>query len=1150
MTDPLPTPDRPVSHSPTAVASHLSCAHLTQLERQRRAGTLVVEFRADPRVEAMQARGLQHEAAHVDRLRASGRTVLDLKDQRDPNATLAAMRAGHGAILQAPLAGEGFFGIADVLLRCESPSALGAWSYEVVDTKLARETRGSTILQIAMYCDLLAASQGSAPERFHVVTPLAEETYRVADFAAYFRLVRSHFRSAWAADPPPVTYPDPVSHCDVCKYWAFCDKRRRADDHPWLIAGIRHAQVREFQSQQMATVAAIAESSGALPVTPTRGRRETYSGLGQQARLQIAARTVSPPPLEYLPLEAARGFARMPEPSPGDIFLDFEGDPFAGEHGLEYLTGFHVRDAGGAIVLEQVWALDGAAERVACQRFIDFATERWVRYPDLHIYHFGAYEPATLKRLCARHATHGDKLDRFLRSGRFIDLHVVVRESMRIGVERYGLKELESMHSFKREQDLAEAGVCRRDVELALELGNVEAITPDLRDRVARYNAEDCTSTEALRDWLEARRAAQVATGLAIERPPEKPAEPTEEISERDQRIQSLQAALTAPLPQDAAAWSEEERAIALLASMLGYFRQEEKNAWWEHFRLRDLPVDEQMDEREMLAGLEYVETLPKVGKQKLERRRYRFPPQECALKSGDKAFFTAHEDPAGSETRGTGISVVEVDAAAATVVLSSAAFVPGKHPTTVLGDQTGPPVKSLEGTLLAFAEQVRDHGFGGEVPFSAATALLLRRAPQPPAAHPASLRAPGEDIVVAAKRLARLLESEVLPIQGPPGSGKTFTGARAILDLARQGKRVGVTAVSHKVIDNLLEAVAKAADRGNVAVRLVHKHDDPASQAVEYLNTSAEAFDAIGAGSVVGGTVWLWADERAAGTLDYLFIDEAGQMALAPALAASRAARNLVLLGDPQQLEQPQRGAHPDGADVAALVHLVGKDRKTIPDDQGLFLDTTWRLHPAICAFTSELYYEGRLVAAPDRDRQRVGGKSPFAGAGLFLVEVAHEGNQAAAPEEVEEVARVVQSLLSPGTEWTDHDGHTRPLTPRDLLVVAPYNAQVSALRARLAPLGVDRVGTVDRFQGQEAPVVIYSCTSSSPEDAPRGMAFLYDPHRFNVATSRAQAVVIVVASPKLFEPECRTPEQMRWANGLCRYREMVAGETAIAAP
>src|SRR5688572_17711936 len=311
------------------------------------------------------------------------------------------MRAGHGAIVQAPLAGEGFFGIADVLLRCEMPSALGAWSYEPVDTKLSRETKATTILQLATYCDLLAAAQGIAPEHFHVVTPLAEEPYRLADFAAYFRFVRSRFRWASSVEPAPVTYPDPVGHCDVCKYGRHCDDRRRADDHPWLIAGIRHAHVREFQAQAIATVAAIADRLGALPQAPKRGRRETYAVLGHQAKLQVAARSLSPPPFDCLPVEPGKGFARLPTPSPGDIFLDFEGDPFVGEQGLEYLTGWHVRE--DRVALTQLWALDAAAERAALERFIDFAMERWQRYPDLHIYHFGAYEPSALKRLCARY---------------------------------------------------------------------------------------------------------------------------------------------------------------------------------------------------------------------------------------------------------------------------------------------------------------------------------------------------------------------------------------------------------------------------------------------------------------------------------------------------------------------------------------------------------------------------------------------------------------------------------------------------------------------------------------------------------------------------------------------------------------------------
>src|SRR5947207_6099901 len=227
-----------MTYSPTALASHLSCHHLTQLERQRRAGTLSITFREDPRIQARRARGPQHETAYIARLKAGGRTVHDLTDSRDPAATISAMRAGYGAIVQAPLGNGVFFGIADVLLRCEVPSALGDYSYEPVDTKLSRETKASSLLQLATYCELMAQAQGLAPGHFHVVTPLAEEKYRLDDFGAYYRLVRSQFQLASTVTPAPATYPDPVSQCEVCKYWKHCDDQRRADDHPSLIARI------------------------------------------------------------------------------------------------------------------------------------------------------------------------------------------------------------------------------------------------------------------------------------------------------------------------------------------------------------------------------------------------------------------------------------------------------------------------------------------------------------------------------------------------------------------------------------------------------------------------------------------------------------------------------------------------------------------------------------------------------------------------------------------------------------------------------------------------------------------------------------------------------------------------------------------------
>ncbi|MCK5944295.1 MAG: ATP-binding protein, partial [Planctomycetes bacterium] len=640
-----------------------------------------------------------------------------------------------------------------------------------------------------------------------------------------------------------------------------------------------------------------------------------------------------------------------------------------------------------------------------------------------------------------------------------------------------------------------------------------------------------------LRDWLERLRQAACDDGADIQRPAEADGAPSDKVSARDERIAALKAALVEGLPEPDER-DDDERARALLASMLGYFRQEEKNAWWEHFRLRDLPQDEQLDEREMLAELQFVEELPKQGRQKNVRRVFRFAPQETAVKAGDKVHYTAHEDPA-EEPKTTKLDVEHIDYGARLVTFSMPAAAAAQPPSAVLTDQVVPAVK-LEQSLLAFAEHVRDHGFDDAEPFAAAAELLRRRPPRRGARTGEALRQPNESTLDATRRLCLELEHGVLPIQGPPGAGKTFTGARAIVALAQAGRTVGITAVSHKVIENLLTGIAAAAREADVDLRLVHKDKGEGPAGIEHLNDNGEALAAIGPGAVVGATAWTWSRDDAIGAVDYLFVDEAGQMALAQTLAVARAARNLVLLGDPQQLEQPSRGAHPDGADVAALVHCVGPDRATIADDRGLFLDTTWRLPPPICAFTSELYYDGKLTFQPDCERQRLDGIDLADGADLFLREVSHHGNQASAPEEVAAITAMLREILAKDATWTGRDGKRRALTTDDVMVIAPYNAQVGALRRALEPLGVTAVGTVDKFQGQEAPLVIYSCTSSTAVDAPRGMSFLYDPHRLNVASSRAQGAFVMVASPALFTPEVHSPTEMRMANGMCRFREV----------
>jgi predicted RecB family nuclease len=1124
--------------SATDLAGHLACAHLTQLDRRAAAGELRPPARRDPMREILEERGRAHEAAYLDYLAGSaGLEVARLDAFTDGadavEATIAAMRRGVAAIAQGTLRDGRWLGRPDVLLRVARPSDLGDWSYEAADTKLAAETRGGTVLQLCLYSELVARVQSLFPEFTSVVAPgryADPERLRLADFLAYYRWVRRRLEGAVdAPDAPAGTYPEPVPHCDVCRWWPACDRRRRDDDHLSLVAGATLVQRRELAKRGLDTVVRLAGAG--LPLDPPpRGSREAYERVHAQARLQVDSRGSAAPRYEPIePIARGRGLARLPEPSRGDVFFDLEGDPFVEGGGREYLFGWAVVDEGARPLYRRRWALDGPSERAAFEEFVDEVVARRERHPDLHVYHFAPYEPAALKRLMGRHGTREAELDRLLRGECFVDLHALVRQGFRVGVESYTLKALESLHGFARELDLREASANLRGVERALELGHRDAIPAACRAAVEAYNRDDCLSTWSLRGWLEARRDEVVRSGRDLPRPLANAGDPSAALDERQRRTAALFERLTRDLPADPAARDASDFGRWLLAHLLDWHRREGKSWWWEWFRLLDLAEDDLFAEKKALAGLALAGRVG--GTDACPVHRYRFPEQDHDVHRGD--------DVRTPENVAIG-AVADLDLAGRTIDLRKRGAARDLHPGAVLvHDYVGPG--ALPESLERIAVWVAENGAHATGPHRAARDLLLRIPPRVGPAQGGSLVRDGEELLDASRRLVLELDHGVLPVQGPPGAGKTYMGARMICALVRAGKKVGVTAVSHRVIRNLLDATLEAAREEGVALRCMHKVNDPSADPpagiVETKDNDALA-TALRTGTIhVGaGTAWAWARPEFADIVDVLVVDEAGQMSLANAVAAAPAAKGVVLLGDPQQLEQPIQGSHPEGSDVSALEHLLGGE-KTMPDDRGLFLAETWRLPPAICAFTSEIFYEGRLRSRPGCEGQRLAGDSALAGAGLWLVPVEHEGNQSAAVEEVEAVGRLVDSLLARSLSWVNAKGVSAPLRPDDVLIIAPYNAQVARLATRLPHA---RVGTVDRFQGQEAPVVIYSMTTSSADLAPRGMEFLYSLHRLNVATSRARCACLVVASPRLLEPDCRTPQAMRLANALCRYAEL----------
>ncbi len=1123
----------------TDLANFLGCRHLAGLERLAAHRIVERPFFEDPMLDVLRERGLEHERAYVQWLARSGKSVIEIdrEDQNAFEATLGAMRAGTDVIVQGRVEGGNWAGWADVLLRVPGKSSFGAWLYEPVETKLATETRGATLLQLCLYGELLVAIQGVAPELLRVVKPDSDfnaELYRFAEFRAYFRLVRRNFATEMAMPLPGSVeqvepYPEPVAQCEICTWSGECGRRWVADDSVALVAGIQKTQRRELGAWGITTLTALAQLPVPLGRQPNRGSVAALQRVREQARLQLEARTSGRVPYELLPIEPEQGLAAMPEPSPLDVFLDLEGDRLAERGGFDYLFGYALLDEARQPHYEAVWALSAAEEKAAFEGLIDLIVERRARDPGMHVYHYAAYETTAMKRLMGKYATRADELDGLLRAEVFVDLLSVVRRGLRAGVESYSIKRLEPLYGLAREVDLQVASRRLRTVECAIAKKDAAALTSELRDTVRGYNRDDCLSALGLREWLEAVRAqAEEKSGWPVPRPTPPEAKIGEKLEGQLERIRSVAEALTANLPVER---TREQEAQWALAQLLEWHRREDKVAWWEYFRLNGMPAEELFDESAGIAGLQFDHRL-ETTKRGVVVDRYTFPPQDTDFRDGDDAYAPGSEKPASVA------SVEAINVGRRTIDLRKGAARAGYHPKALFKHDNVSNPDAIE-ALLRLGEFVRDHGIDTPGPYGAARDLLLRRNPR--LAAGAVLREARESTVASARRAVLELDSGVLAIQGPPGTGKTFTGARMIIDLVASGRKVGVTAVGHKVIRNLLNEVIKAGQEEGKRVRClqrVREKSTTVSPGIDEETDSAKGVAKIQKREydVVGGTAWVWTKQALAEAVDVLVVDEAGQMSLANVLACAQGAKSIVLLGDPQQLEQPQKASHPDGSERSALAHLLD-GHETMPEERGLFLGETWRLHPAICQFTSELFYEGKLHSLPGLEAQVLSGATPFAGAGLFYVPVVHEGNQNDSPEEADRVAEIVNSLIVSGVTWTDRKGLSSPLTLEDVLIVAPYNAQVFAIAQRVSGA---RVGTVDKFQGQEAPVVIYSTTTSSWEDAPHGMEFLFNRNRLNVATSRARCVCILVGNPTLFEPECRTPERMRMANAFCRYLEL----------
>ncbi|MDQ3384707.1 MAG: TM0106 family RecB-like putative nuclease, partial [Actinomycetota bacterium] len=587
--------------SPSDLVTHLGCAHATELDRRVLAGELARPSVHDADLEVLRRRGDEHERAQLALFTEAGLSVVeitcrgsDVGDLRAAEAeTLAAMRAGADVVFQATFFDGRWRGAADFLLKVARPSDLGAWSYEVADTKLARRVKPSALVQLCAYAEQVARLQGVWPEELVVITGDGEHhRSRTADVVAYHRRVKEQLESS-VDGPLEPTEAVPVEHCGVCPWASRCKEGWRAADSLRLIAGVRSTAVAPLAGAGITAGAALAASADGTPVEGMRV--EVVDRLRRQARLQLAQRTdgvvrhellvperledpedragplaVDPAPDQAPP--APRGLAALPTPSTGDLFFDIEGDPWVGPNGIEYLFGVvEGPTSGGALPrYTAYWGHDPAGERQAFEQLVDLVVARLDADPGMHVYHYAPYERTVLQRLAGRYGTRHAEVDRILRGKVLVDLYRVVRHAILVSQEGYGLKKLEPLY-LPPDARSGEA-VTDGGSSIAVYEEWLETRDPARLEEIRAYNEVDCRSTLGLRDWLEERRAElERRTGAPLPRPAGAEGAASTAVSALDARQEAAVGALLAGVPEDPAARGPDVEVQRLLADLVGW---------------------------------------------------------------------------------------------------------------------------------------------------------------------------------------------------------------------------------------------------------------------------------------------------------------------------------------------------------------------------------------------------------------------------------------------------------------------------------------------------------------------------------------------------------------------------------------------------
>jgi predicted RecB family nuclease len=1107
-------------YTPSRLKDYLNCKHKIFLEANKNKLGLKKKDKNISDLKRLE-KGNLHEDEYYKLLKNKYLKVIDIKklnisSEEKYQKTIESMKVGFDIIRGGYLKDDKWSGEFDFLQKSEKyKSNLGEYSYEVIDTKNTSGVKTDHIIQVGMYSYLLEKIQGLTPQSFFILLKdLKKEEIKVSQVNEFFlenKIQYEHF----IKNDLNKTKPEKCDHCKICDWQEVCENDWKTKRHLNQVGGNNKNYIKKFNKNNINTIDDLAKIDVKKKIENLK--EEVLQKLKKQAELQLTYEKTGKPCLEIIAknISEPKGFNLLPKPSSVDLFFDLESVPdhiYSGK--LEYLFGIYYVEDDKEIYIP-FWAHSKDEEKNSLKRFFKLTKDHFKKYPDAKIYHYASYEITALEKLTSFHKVHGIDYDHYLHMGKFVDLFRVTKQAILVSENSYSIKNLEKFYNFERKGD-----VQKGDKSEQYYIEWMETKNQKLLDELQSYNLQDCKSTYELRNWL-----------LSIKPNNTKWLTPSKEIIElRDKEIKFLdyQEKLEKTKVKD-------KELINILKDIHGFYNRENKPDWREYFDRKYFSHTELIDD------IECIGNMKKVGDVTQEKRsyvfKYAFEEQEFKLKEGKRATIANNLFPDQTDDAGT---IVELNHEKKYIKLKRGTK--AGHLPDQLSIGPGSPFdpSKLELSTYNFIDSVLDQT--GE--FQSLRRLLQKENPKIKGIKKGEKILKTNNFFEEIPNIISNLDNSYIYLQGPPGTGKSTQAANAIVELIKKNKKVAITANSHKVIHNLIEKVEITATEKKVnfkGLKAGRTNDVDTIYNGKFVVTSSRDTDFIYGVKdkttlLFAGTKYHLSNGYYDSKIDYLFIDEAGQISVADLIVLGQIAKNIVLIGDQNQLGQPTKGSHP-GLSGKSILEFLLDGQDTIPEDKGIFLNKTYRLHPKINEFTSSSFYENRLITDAQTKNRKIltKDKSFFPESGIYYLDMDHEDNIQTSQEECDEIKKIVDSFI--GLDYFDGKKN-RKITIKDILIISPYNAQVNLIGFNLKNKEA-RVGTIDKFQGQEAPITIISMTSSDPENLPRNKEFFFSRNRLNVAISRAQCISIILFNSNLLNFVPKTVDQVKLINNFYKIKK-----------